>query len=133
PRQTRELSVLSEKGASMIRKGLDAPTGIGWTLLLSLVGLLLPATTAGHDPKEKSPHVEQGSAHVHATAPPEYAKQSAAIGLWTDRAALERGRTIFETQCAICHGPRGAADGPAAASLELKPPSLQDAAMVAEM
>jgi mono/diheme cytochrome c family protein len=95
--------------------------------------LLLPATTAGHDPNEKSPHVEPGPAHVHATVPPEYANQSAAVGLWTDRAALERGRAIYEAQCAICHGPRGAGDGQAAASLELKPPPLQDAAMVAEM
>src|SRR5262249_57873735 len=82
---------------------------------------------------EKSPHVEQGPAHVHAVVPLEYAKQSPADALWTDRAALERGRAIYETQCAICHGPRGAGDGPAAAGLTLKPPSLQDAPMVAEM
>jgi mono/diheme cytochrome c family protein len=107
----------------MIREGLCTRPGIGWTLLLGLVGLLLPAATAGHDPKE----------HVHAAVPAEYARQSAADGLWTDRAVLERGRTIYHAQCAICHGPRGAGDGPAAAGLQLKPPSLQDAAMVAEM
>src|SRR5262249_62275300 len=72
-------------------------------------------------------------AHVQAAVRAEYAKQAPAVGLWTNRAALDRGRTIYETQCAICHGPRGAGDGPAAASLTLKPPSLQDAAMVAEM
>src|SRR5215831_21017106 len=117
----------------MMRKDVRPRTGIHWTLLLSLVVLIVPATTSGHDPNEKSLHVEQTPAHVHATVPPEYAKQSAPANLWTDRAVLERGRTIYETQCAICHGPRGAGDGPAAASLELKPPSLQDAAMVAEM
>jgi mono/diheme cytochrome c family protein len=117
----------------MTRKDVRARTGINWTLLLGLVALLVPATTSGHDPKEKAPHVEQAPAHVHATVPTEYAKQSAPVDLWTDRALLERGRTIYEAQCAICHGPRGAGDGPAAASLKLKPPSLQDAAMVAEM
>ena len=95
-------------------------TGIHCALLLSLAATLVPATTSGHDPKEKSLHVEQGSAHVHATVPPEYAKQAPAVGLWTDRAALDRGRTIYDTQCAVCHGPRGAGDGPAAVGLTLK-------------
>src|SRR5262245_16593761 len=109
------------------------PTALRYSLLLSLVAALAPVTTLGHDPKEKSPHVEQGPAHVHATVPVEYATQSPAVGLWTDRAVVDRGRTIYETQCAVCHGPQGAGDGPAAAGLTLKPPSLQDAAMVAEM
>ena len=73
----------------MIRKGLCARPGIGWTLLLGLLGLLLPAATAGHDPKEKSGHAEPSSAHVHAAVPAEYARQSPADGLWTDRAVLE--------------------------------------------
>ena len=76
----------------MISKGLCARRGAGWSLLLSLVGLLMPAATGGHDPKEKAPHVEAEPAHVHAAVPPEYARQSAAVGLWTDRAALERGK-----------------------------------------
>src|SRR5262245_23706364 len=117
----------------MPTKDLRARTGFTCALILSLVATLAPATTSGHDPKEKSPHVDQGRAHLQATVPPEYARQSPAVDLWTDRAVLERGRTIYDAQCAICHGPRGAGDGPAAASLTLKPPSLQDAAMVAEM
>src|SRR5262245_9777949 len=116
----------------MTRKDVRARTGIRWILRLSLLALLVPATTSARAPKQKTPHDEQAPAHVHATVPPEYAKQSAPVDLWTNRAVLERGRTIYEAQCAICHGPRGAGDGPAATSLELKPPSLQDAAMVAE-
>ena len=108
-------------------------TNIRSALLFSLIAVLVPATTSGHDPKEKPPHVDQGPAHVHATVPAEYAKQSPAAGLWTDRAVLDRGRTIYDAQCAICHGPRGAGTGPAAAGLAMKPPSLQDAVMVAEM
>ena len=117
----------------MASKDGRARAGIGCALLLSLVAALVPAPTSGHDPTEKSPHVEHGPAHVHATVPPEYATVSAAVDLWTDRAVLERGRHIYDTQCSICHGPRGAGDGPAAGSLALKPPSLQDAAMVGEM
>src|SRR5262249_20934505 len=98
----------------MTRKDVRAGTGINWTLLLSFVALLVPATTSGHDPEEKTPHVERAPTHVHATVPSEYAKQSAPADLWTDQAVLDRGRTIYETQCAICHGPRGAGDGPAA-------------------
>ena len=117
----------------MRNKEFRARTSAGSALLVSLVAALVPATTSAHDPKEKPAHVEHTPAHVHAAVPAEYAKQSPTIGLWTDQPTLDRGRTIYETQCAICHGPRGAGDGPAAASLPLKPPSLQDAAMVAEM
>ncbi len=118
----------------MVKEGFCARTAIRLMSLLSLIGLLLPATTAGHDPQEKSPAVEKApAAHVHATVPPEYAKQSAAVNVWTDKAILERGRVVYETRCAVCHGPSGEGDGPAAAGLPLKPPSLRDAAMVAEM
>src|SRR5215831_5605657 len=114
-------------------KEFRALTRAGAALLVSLVAALVPATTWADDLKEEPPHIEHAPAHVHAAVPAEYAKQSPAVGLWTDRTALDRGRTIYETQCAICHGPRGAGDGPAATSLTPKPPSLQDAAMVAEM
>src|SRR6516162_8811343 len=75
-RQNRPID-LSERGADTMRT-----TGINWTLLLSFVALLVPATTSGHDPKEKTPHVEQARGHMHATVPPEYAKQSAPSDLW---------------------------------------------------
>jgi mono/diheme cytochrome c family protein len=35
-----------------------------------------------------------------------------------------QGKTIYETQCAVCHGPRGGGDGPAAAALQPKPRDL---------
>src|SRR5262249_43267168 len=117
----------------MISKGLCARSGAGWSLLLSLVGLLLPTATAAHDPKEKSPHVEAGPAHRPPPGPPQDSGQSAPGGPSAGRAAPERGKNGYEAPDAICHGPRGAGDGPAAASLQLKPPSLEDSAMVAEM
>jgi copper transport protein len=40
-------------------------------------------------------------------------------------ASLERGRAIFATSCAVCHGPLGRGDGPLAASLQPPPANLQ--------
>lgn len=41
-----------------------------------------------------------------------------------DAASIERGVTLFEAQCAQCHGADGAGDGPRAASLPMWPPRL---------
>ena len=43
-----------------------------------------------------------------------------ALDLPAHRLDLARGRTIFETNCVPCHGPRGAGDGPRAR--DIKPP-----------
>jgi mono/diheme cytochrome c family protein len=37
---------------------------------------------------------------------------------------LSVGQRQFETQCMVCHGQRGHGDGPIAAKMNLKPPSL---------
>ncbi len=42
-----------------------------------------------------------------------------------DRASLERGRKLFETNCAVCHGATGRGDGPAGAGLNPKPANLR--------
>lgn len=39
-------------------------------------------------------------------------------------AEVERGRRVFQTYCASCHGPEGAGDGPAAAELDPAPRDL---------
>ncbi|HVL17756.1 MAG TPA: c-type cytochrome [Gemmatimonadales bacterium] len=36
------------------------------------------------------------------------------------------GKAVYEKHCATCHGPTGAADGPGAAALPIKPPPLTD-------
>ncbi len=108
----------------MTRKRFRAVTGVAPTLLIALMALI-PKTTVAHDPNEKE-HVEKPAAHVHATVPHDYAKQSAPTTLWTDARVLSRGRTIYETQCAVRHGPRGEGDGPAASSLALKPASFRE-------
>ncbi len=117
----------------MTTERLRGRTAIRRTVLVSTIALLLPATTAAHDPKEKRPHVEATQAHVHAAVPAEYASMKAPSTIWTDPVVLTRGRGIYAAKCAACHGDQGAGDGPAAAGLPLKPPSLRDTAMVAEM
>lgn len=39
---------------------------------------------------------------------------------------LRRGAQLFQTQCAVCHGPRGHGDGPLAATLDPKPTALSE-------
>jgi putative copper export protein/mono/diheme cytochrome c family protein/alkyl hydroperoxide reductase subunit AhpC len=39
--------------------------------------------------------------------------------------SIADGRAIFTQHCAVCHGERGAGDGPAAASLNPRPPDLR--------
>ncbi len=40
--------------------------------------------------------------------------------------ARQEARTIFDSRCTTCHGPRGGGDGPASASLNPKPRNFQD-------
>lgn len=43
-------------------------------------------------------------------------------------AVVARGKTVFDANCAICHGAQGRGDGPGAAALNPPPPSLLGAA-----
>src|SRR5262245_54719263 len=92
-------------------------SAISWTALLGLFVLVAPMSTAAHDPKAKPAHTEKDAVHVHAAVPPEYSRHVAPASLWTDVAVLARGRAIYDAQCAVCHGPRGEGDGPAAMGL----------------
>jgi putative copper resistance protein D len=39
--------------------------------------------------------------------------------------SIAEGQALFAAHCVVCHGPRGAGDGPAAASLQPHPPDLR--------
>jgi putative copper resistance protein D len=39
--------------------------------------------------------------------------------------SIAEGRALFAEHCAVCHGPRGSGDGPAAAALQPRPPDLR--------
>ncbi len=42
--------------------------------------------------------------------------------------SLGNGRALFQTHCAVCHGPRGRGDGPAATGLNPRPADLMRSA-----
>jgi mono/diheme cytochrome c family protein len=46
---------------------------------------------------------------------------------------IARGREIYQTRCAVCHGGQGEGRGPAAVGLPVKPPDLRDSSMVNRM
>src|SRR5262245_32672611 len=96
------------------------------------LGVVTLTVTRAHD-KDKHPSPSATAAHVHAAVPDAYAAIKAPGDIWTSPAGLVRGQTIHNDKCAVCHGRDGAGDGPAEAGLALKPPSLQDKAIVAEM
>lgn len=61
---------------------------------------------------------------------------SAAAEPWVPSAwccDAELGKAIFDAQCRVCHGSQGKGDGPAAAGLNPKPPSLADATRLARL
>ena len=104
------------------------------------VAVLLPWTVATaqaptpHTP-EKHDHAHDDAAerHVHAPVPNEYKTAHIPSAAWTNERLLARGKEIYATNCAVCHGEQGGGDGPAAAGLPLKPPSFREARMVNEM
>lgn len=44
-----------------------------------------------------------------------------------------KGKEIFQSTCATCHGPEGKGDGPASAALDPKPRNLSDSAYVSAL
>ncbi len=42
--------------------------------------------------------------------------------------SIANGRELFQTHCAVCHGPQGRGDGPAAAGLNPRPADLMQSA-----
>ena len=96
-------------------------------LALALWGTTPPPTRANGEKDE-----EKGG-HAHVPAPPEFADAYVPLGVWTDPTMIARGRDIYLTRCAVCHGDQGDGKGPAGVALPLKPPDFRDKDGVAEM
>lgn len=60
--------------------------------------------------------------HGHWMAPEAAAKRPNPVR--ADSASLARGKKLFKTSCASCHGTRGRGDGPAGAALNPRPADL---------
>lgn len=81
---------------------------------LLLAGLLLLAacgTSSGSSDE---------SGDALPTVPAEFAGKTNPLGA----EAAPEGSEIFQTNCAMCHGPQGHGDGPAGASLDPRPKNL---------
>lgn len=71
-------------------------------------------------------HDEHADMTEHWMAPEEAAKRPNPVP--ADRSSIERGRSLYQTHCTVCHGPQGRGDGPAAAGLSPRPPDLAEMA-----
>ena len=97
-----------------------------------LVGLCATRPPAGSANGDKDKHEEKGG-HAHVPAPTEYADIHVPLSVWTDAAMIARGREIYTTRCAVCHGDSGDGKGPAGLALPLTPANFRDKDGVAEM
>jgi mono/diheme cytochrome c family protein len=101
-----------------------------------LAGFVLAEQPAAHDPKPDGgvaarPRPDEG--HVHVAVPSEYRFAHLPSAAWTSARLIARGREIYASRCAVCHGDSGDGKGPAAIGLPVKPPSFVDEHMVNEM
>src|SRR5262245_11343809 len=112
-------------------------TARGWWLsaigaVILAVVLWVTAPSLSEADVRDGPHEDEGG-HVHVSAPLEYADAHIPPSVWTDPSMIARGKEIYSTMCAICHGDAGDGQGPAGVALPLKPPDLRDKAAIAEM
>jgi mono/diheme cytochrome c family protein len=83
-------------------------------VLVTLSALVLAACGGGSKPTEESTE--------RPAAPDQYAGKTNSMA--GDAAAAEKGKEVYTTNCASCHGDTGMGDGPSAASLDPKPKPL---------
>src|SRR5213593_1834520 len=113
-----------------MRAKLFAPQAV--VVIALLVGLWIAHPPASRANGDKDEHEEKGG-HAHVPAPTEYADIHVPLSVWTDAAMIARGKEIYTTRCAVCHGDQGDGKGPAGVALPLKPADFRDKDGVAEM
>src|SRR5437879_13553580 len=90
-----------------------------------VVGLCATRPPAGRAYGDKDKHEEKGG-HAHVPAPTQYADIHVPLSVWTDAAMIARGKEIYTTRCAVCHGDGGDGKGQAGLALPLTPPDWRD-------
>lgn len=95
-----------------------------YVLLSLLVLSMLVLTACGGAQPAASEEKQQ-----EVTIPAEYKGKTNPLAGKEEAAAA--GKEIFDANCASCHGEKGLGDGPAAASLDPKPPKLAEEAKTA--
>src|SRR5436309_528902 len=103
---------------------------LAFAALVLLLGLWLAHPRVIRANGEKD---EEKAGHAHVPAPLEYADTHVPLNVWTDQAMIGRGKDIYTTRCAVCHGDAGDGKGPAGLALPLKPSDFRDRDGVAEM
>lgn len=119
------VSVMAAAALALLSRAADAqgpPTGTGGRQHGTADG-----EHGGHDQGQGEMR------HVHAPVPAEYRSAHVPASAWTDLGLLARGKVIYASRCAVCHGDSGDGRGPAAVPLPVKPADLRDPRMVAEM
>jgi mono/diheme cytochrome c family protein len=129
---------------------------LGGALLLVMGGALLLAGAAvgaapqGRVPSAEPPHRQAQAAQQHSPGQPMQhagetlqAERRAFLAAFKkavpeeyrimertpvidDRESLLRGRSLYMSDCAVCHGPLGRGDGPGAAGMKMPPPDFLD-------
>ena len=94
------------------------------SVLLLLVVMCFPGAVMADADREKmgSDHHMGAMPPGHWMAPAEAARRGNPVP--ADNASRERGRKLFEANCASCHGLTGRGNGPIAARLETLPADL---------
>ncbi len=84
-----------------------------------------------HDDEELSEDEHEEGEHIQADLPSEFEGIENPFG--DDAVAIAAGAETFTATCAKCHGETGDGDGPIAAGLEIKPATLSDGEMMADL
>lgn len=93
-------------------------------LLASMTIGAAAGADAEHKESKPADHskMDHSAMQEHWSAPPPMARRK--NPMVADAASLARGKQIFDTNCASCHGATGKGDGPAAQALNPKPAAL---------
>jgi mono/diheme cytochrome c family protein len=80
----------------------------------------------GHHPGMRMSHEDPGGMQEHWLAPEEAAARKSPVP--ADPASIERGSILYQTHCAVCHGPQGSGDGPGGVAIDPAPTDLAEMA-----
>jgi len=129
---------LTRGGRLLRRKGLVLATSLALATSVT-VGSWAGAQTKGDhehpvgEPAHDRGHAEAAGVHAHASVAVEYKASHVPSAAWTDSRMIARGKEIYTSRCAVCHGDAGDGKGPAGVALPIPPPDLRSQAMTSEM
>lgn len=94
-------------------------------LLILLLALVAPVSAAGVGHTHGNDHMA-GMRAAKEKIPAEFRVMDR-TPVTPSAASLAQGKNLFSQNCAVCHGPKGMGDGPAAASMATLPANFHDA------